>query len=70
MMVMLMIWCVFRIIYISIGMRIFHDIRVLFWAYPLTWAISSVLFLIYLRKSDWVHGFENNVGRRIHLHFH
>ena len=70
MMVMLMIWCVFRIIFITVTMNYVRDIRVLFWAYPLTWLISSAIFLVYLLKSDWVHGFENNVGRRIHFHFH
>ena len=58
MLVMLSSWCVFRIIFISIAMRILRDIRVLFWCYPLTWAISSAIFLIYYLKSDWVHGFE------------
>ena len=58
MLVMLSSWCVFRIIFISIAMRILRDIRVLFWCYPLTWAISSAIFLVYYLKSDWVHGFE------------
>ena len=58
MLVMLSSWCVFRIIFISIAMRILRDIRVLFWCYPLTWAISSAIFLIYYLRSDWVHGFE------------
>ena len=34
MIVMLAVWCVFRIIYISIAMRINHMIELLFWAYP------------------------------------
>ena len=58
MLVMLSSWCVFRIIFISIAMTILRDIRVLFWCYPLTWAISSAIFLVYYLKSDWVHGFE------------
>ena len=58
MLVMLSSWCVFRIIFISIAMRILRDIRVLFWCYPLTWAISSTIYLIYYLRSDWVHGFE------------
>ena len=58
MLVMLSSWCVFRIIFISIAMRILRDIRVLFWCYPLTWAISSAIFLVYYLRSDWVHGFE------------
>lgn len=58
MMVMLSVWCLLRIVYISVAMNIVHDYRVLFWGYPLTWAISSAIFLIYYLKSDWVHGFE------------
>ena len=58
MVVMLTVWCVLRIVYITVAMRISHDIRLLFTAYPLTWTISSAIFLIYYLKSDWVHGFE------------
>ena len=58
MVVMLTVWCVLRIVYITVAMRISHDIRLLFTAYPLTWTISSAIFLIYYLKSNWVHGFE------------
>lgn len=54
MIVMLVSWCLIRIAYITITVRIIPDIRVIFWAYPLTWFISSVAFLIYYRKSDWL----------------
>ena len=50
MIVMLSDWCVFRIIYITIAVRIIPEIQVVFWAYPLTWTISTVLFTLYLRK--------------------
>ncbi len=56
--VMLVAWCVIRVTYITITIKFIPDIRVVFWAYPLTWTISSVIFLIYLWKVDWVHGFE------------
>ena len=58
MLVMLSVWCVLRIIYITVIMSIIHEIMFLFLAYPLTWAISSLIFLIYYLKSDWVHGFD------------
>lgn len=58
MLVMLSIWCVLRIIYIMIVMREFHDIAYIYWAYPLTWAISSIIYLLYYLFSDWVHGFD------------
>lgn len=58
MFVMLGVWCVFRIIYITVAMMIDHNIIWLFWAYPITWIISSVIYLLYYLKSDWIHGFE------------
>ncbi|MBO4452895.1 MAG: hypothetical protein J5793_03065, partial [Clostridia bacterium] len=56
--IMLSVWCVFRITYISVVTHFFDIIDVIYWAYPLTWAISSVIYLIYYIKSDWVHGFD------------
>ncbi len=56
--VMLSVWCVVRILYIIIVMRLTGEIRYIYWAYPLTWGISSVIYLIYYLRSDWVHGFE------------
>ena len=57
--VMLGVWCVLRIVYITVAMRISHQIYLVFWSYPLTWTVSSIIFLIYYLKSDWVHGFEH-----------
>ncbi len=57
--VMLSIWCVLRISYIIVVMRLTGDISLIYWAYPLTWAISSVIYLIYYLRSDWVHGFDS-----------
>ena len=48
MMVMLMIWCALRITYITITLHFIRAISVVFWAYPLTWSISSVLFAWYI----------------------
>lgn len=58
MMVMLLCWCVIRVTYISIATYFIKDIYVIFWAYPITWSLSSILFLIYYLKSDWLHGFD------------
>ena len=69
MLVMLMVWCGLRIAYISAAMAICHNIVLLFWSYPLTWMVSSILFLIYYRKSDWVHGFEHDRSHH-RLRFH
>lgn len=56
--VMLAVWCVIRIAYIILVMRLTGEIGYIYWAYPLTWVISSVIYLIYYLRSDWVHGFE------------
>lgn len=59
MIIMLSIWCVFRITYITLMMHYIHDIRLIYWAYPITWSMSSVIYLLYYRYSDWIHGFES-----------
>ena len=59
MIVMLSIWCVLRISYILAVMKLTGEIRYVFWAYPLTWSVSSVIYLFYYLCSDWVHGFEH-----------
>lgn len=57
MIVMLVCWCVIRITYITIMVNVIPDIRVIFWAYPLTWSLSSITFLFYYKKVDWIHSF-------------
>jgi putative MATE family efflux protein len=54
MIVMLVCWCAIRITYITIMVNAIPDIRVIFWAYPLTWFLSSVVFIIYYKKADWI----------------
>ena len=58
MFVMMICWCVIRVSYISIVVQFIPSIRVIFWAYPLTWLLSSVVFLVYFLKSDCIHGLE------------
>ena len=58
MVIMLSVWCVIRIVYIVLVMRLVGDIGLIYWAYPLTWAISSVIYLVYYLRSDWTHGFD------------
>ena len=55
MLVMLICWCLIRVTYITIAVRIHPVIDVIFWAYPLTWSLSSLLFTVYYRKADWIH---------------
>ena len=54
MIVMMVCWCVIRVTYITITVHFIHSIRVVFWAYPLTWTLSSIVFLFYLFKTNWL----------------
>ena len=47
MMVMLACWCVVRVIYVTVTIHFIPSIQVIFWAYPLTWSLSSIIFFIY-----------------------
>ncbi len=62
MFVMLACWCLIRITYITIAVRLFPVITTVFTAYPLTWSLSSILFVIYYFKADWVHSFEGKAA--------
>ena len=61
--IMLGVWCILRISYITVAVRIIPEIVMVFWAYPLTWGISCVIFLIYFLKADWVHNFDKGEAR-------
>jgi putative MATE family efflux protein len=65
MFVMLSVWCGIRVAYIALIMHFIGQIGYIYWAYPLTWAISSVIYLIYYFCSDWIHGFEHKSRRAL-----
>ena len=65
MLVMLVSWCAIRITYITIVGNLFDDIQLIFWAYPITWSISSVIFFVYLIKADWMHNFERQEQKQL-----
>lgn len=52
--VMLAIWCVGRITYITAMVRLIPNITVVFTAYPVTWFLSSVLFVVTLLRGRWL----------------
>ena len=55
MLVMMICWCFIRVSYIMLIARASDNLRMIFWAYPLTWSLSSIAFLIYYLKADWPH---------------
>jgi putative MATE family efflux protein len=50
--IMLGIWCILRIGYITLMVWLFHDITVVFTAYPVTWGLSCLLFAYFLKHQD------------------
>lgn len=55
---MLLCWCVIRVSYITIAVRYFNQLETVSRAYPITWTLSSIVFLIYFLKADWMHNFD------------
>lgn len=64
MFVMLGTWCAIRVAYISILVPIVKESWVIFSAYPVTWTLSSIIFLVYYLKSDWLHAFDRKEARQ------
>ena len=59
MITMLACWCVIRVSYITIAVKFVNELTTVSFAYPLTWTCSSIVFLIYLVKGDWIHTFDH-----------
>lgn len=54
MFVMMFCWCLFRVIWIEVVGAFIHDIRIVYVAYPITWAFSGIIFTLYYFKSNWL----------------
>ncbi len=55
---MLGCWCLFRVTYITVALKFFNKLTTVSWAYPITWSLSSIIFLIYFLCADWIHNFD------------
>ena len=53
MVVMLSVWCGLRVTYLTVMLKLISRVEIVFSCYPVTWSISSIIFIIYLVKSDW-----------------
>ena len=58
MVTMLLCWCLIRVSYITVAVHFVNDLTTVSFAYPITWTCSSVIFLIYFLKADWIHNFD------------
>lgn len=63
MFVMMCCWCIIRVLYITVTVHFIPQIQVVFWAYPITWTLSSIVFLFFLLRTDWVHTYDTSPGR-------
>jgi len=53
MLVMLLCWCGVRVtVLMTIGQS-YHDMRLACWIYPVTWAMSTLVYLVFLLRYDW-----------------
>ena len=57
---MLACWCVIRVSYITLAVKVVNQLTTVSWAYPITWTLSSIIFLIYFLKANWLRGFEQD----------
>lgn len=64
MLIMMICWCVIRVVYITVMVAVWKNILVVFTAYPLTWSLSAVAFLIYYFRADWLHNFDRLDARQ------
>ena len=53
MFVMMLCWCVIRVIFLSIMVPLTHSIQMVYVVYPLTWSLSSIFFFFYYRHANW-----------------
>jgi len=60
---MLIFWCVVRVSYITVALKVVNQLETVSMAYPITWVCSCIVFILYLCKADWIHG-----SRRVTSH--
>ena len=51
---MMVFWCAVRVTFLSITVPLTHSIQMVYWVYPLTWALSSVFFFWYYHRGNWL----------------
>ena len=51
MLVMLICWCAVRVLVLFTLGQAVHDIRLIYWIYPFTWSLSTIVYLFSFRKN-------------------
>lgn len=57
MIAMLSFWCGVRVVYVTCILKVIPEFRMISWAYPLTWSLSSIVLVAVLLCSDWTKSF-------------
>ena len=47
-------WCLIRVPYVTIAVRLRPVLTTVSWAYPITWTLSSLFFTLYYLKGSWI----------------
>lgn len=60
---MLACWCLIRVSYIYVALGFVNKLTTVSWAYPITWTLSGIIFLVYFLKADWIHNFDKQQNK-------
>lgn len=52
--IMMVFWCVVRVLFLAVSIPLTHAIQMIYVVYPLTWTLSSVVFFFYYRRAGWM----------------
>ena len=48
--------CILRVIWIFTAARVWHTITIVILSYPVTWIITSLMFVAYYFRGKWLNG--------------
>ena len=54
MLIMLFFLCVFRIVWVNVTLRLFGEMFWVFASYPVSWVLTDIALITYLRRSNWL----------------
>ena len=54
MIIMVVCWCVIRILILAVAIPVTHSIQVIYWVYPVTWCLSAIIFLFLYKKIRYI----------------
>ena len=46
--------CLMRVFWVGVVVPAYHQLPVLLMSYPITWMITSLMFIIYYRRGSWL----------------